>query len=103
MKSARISGGEDDDNFRTPGKLTSEHIALLDTDRLYFDLERFKAERGWHNLNITRSGIAALLVDATWYRLLIPESELTFDSYKKVVSFRQACVGRRILRNLGQR
>jgi hypothetical protein len=33
-------------------------VAFLDVDRLYFELERFKAERGWYNLNLTRAGIA---------------------------------------------
>jgi hypothetical protein len=64
--------------------LSPRHIAFLDLDRLYFELERFKAERGWYNLNITREGIAALLADTTWYRLLIPEQELAFDSFERV-------------------
>ncbi len=51
---------------------------------LYFDIERFKAERGWHNLNLTRAAVADLLADTTWYRLLIPESELVFDSFERV-------------------
>lgn len=65
-------------------KLSEDHVALLDVDRLYFDLERFKAERGWYNLNLTRNGILQLLADTTWYRLLIPEDELAFDSLDKV-------------------
>jgi hypothetical protein len=64
--------------------LTARHVAFLDLDRLYFELERFKAERGWYNLNITRAGIAALLADVTWYRVLIPEAELAFDSFERV-------------------
>ncbi len=64
--------------------LSARHIAFLDLDRLYFELERFKAERGWYNLNITRAGIVALLEDRTWYRLLIPEEELAFDSFERV-------------------
>lgn len=83
MKSVGVSGG-DDDGAPNQAWLTSRHVAFLDLDRLYFDLERFKAERGWHNLNLTRSGIADLLADTTWYRLLIPESELAFDSFEKV-------------------
>lgn len=83
MKSAGVSGG-DDDGAPNEAWLTSRHVAFLDLDRLYFDLERFKAERGWHNLNLTRSGIADLLSDITWYRLLIPDSELAFDSFEKV-------------------
>ena len=83
MKSLGLAGGEDE---RTPhsAHLTAAHVACLDLDRLFFDLERYKAERGWHNLNLTRTGIEQVLADTSWYRLLIPASELTFDSYDKV-------------------
>lgn len=83
MKSHGVWGG-DDDGAPNQALLMSRHVAFLDLDRLYFDLERFKAERGWHNLNLTRPGIAELLADTTWYRLLIPDSELAFDSFEKV-------------------
>jgi catechol 2,3-dioxygenase-like lactoylglutathione lyase family enzyme len=36
------------------------------------------------HLNLTRSGIENLLADTTWYRLLIPETELALDSFEKV-------------------
>ena len=64
--------------------LTSRHVAFLDIDRICFELERFKAERGWYNLNISRQGIEALLGDQSWYRLQIPAEELAGDSYRKV-------------------
>jgi len=83
MKSVGVSGG-DDDGMPNQAYLTPRHVAFLDLERLHFDLERFKAERGWHNLNLTRSGIADLLADTTWYRLLIPDSELVCDAYEKV-------------------
>jgi hypothetical protein len=83
MKSVGAAGG-DDEGAPNQAWLTSRHVAFLDLDRLYFDLERFKAERGWHNLNLTRTGIATLLADTTWYRLLLPDSELAFDSFEKV-------------------
>jgi hypothetical protein len=69
--------------------LRSSHIAFLDIDRLYTDLEAFKAERNWYNLNITRTGIRELLLDMSWYRLLIPEHELVPDSFRKVESWYQ--------------
>jgi hypothetical protein len=83
MKSDGVSGSEDE-GAPNEAHLTKQHIAFLDLDQLYFDLERFKAERGWHNLNLPRSGIAALLMDTSWYRLLIPASELAFDAFEKV-------------------
>lgn len=83
MKSGGVVGGDAD---ATPNEthLTARHVAFLDLDRLYFELERFKAERGWYNLNVTRRGIEALLADQSWYRLQIPAEELKFDNYEKV-------------------
>ena len=83
MKSGGVSGG-DADAAPNETHLTSRHVAFLDLDRLYFELERFKAERGWYNLNIPIRGIEALLGDQTWYTLQIPAEELAFDSYFRV-------------------
>ena len=65
-------------------KLEEVHTAFLDLDRLYFELERFKSERGWHNLSVSRTAIRELLEDGGWYRLLIPKSQMAADSFDKV-------------------
>ena len=83
MKSGGLVGG-DADAAPNETHLTARHVAFLDLDRLYFDLERFKAERGWYNLNLKWKAIEALLADQSWYRLQIPAEELTGDSYEKV-------------------
>ncbi len=83
MKSGGLAGG-DGEAAPNQAHLTAEHIAFLDLDRLYFELERFKAERGWYNLNLTRARIEELLADQSWYQLLIPAEELAFDSFERV-------------------
>jgi len=83
MKSRGVLGG-DGETTRNQTHLTALHVAFLDLDRLYFDVERFKAERGWYNLNIVRGELEGLLVDQSWYQLLIPAEELAFDSFDKV-------------------
>ena len=83
MKSSGVVGG-DAEAAPNQTHLTARHIAFLDLDRLYFELERFKAERGWYNLNLTREAIEPLLLDQSWYQLLIPAEELAFDSFEKV-------------------
>lgn len=83
MRSSGLAGG-DLEAVPNQAHLSACHVAFLDVDALYFDLERFKAERGWHNLNLTRAGIAGLLADQAWYRLLIPAEELAFDSFERV-------------------
>jgi hypothetical protein len=83
MKSHGVAGG---DQVATPNQthLSKNHVAFLNLDHLYFELERYKAERGWYNLNLTRSGIGELLADQSWYRLLIPAQEMAFDRYERV-------------------
>ena len=83
MKSRGVVGG-DMEGAPNQTHLTIKHIAFLDIDRMYFELERFKAERGWYNLNVTREGIQPLLTDQSWYQLLIPAEELAIDSFEKV-------------------
>ena len=83
MKSGGLAGDEVD-TAPNEAHLASRHVAFCDLDRLYFELERFKAERGWYNLNLSRKGIKVLLNDQSWYRLQIPREELVGDSYEKV-------------------
>lgn len=83
MKSRGLQGG-DLETAPNHAHLSANHVAFLDVDALYFELEHFKAERGWYNLNLTRQGIAELLADQSWYRLLIPEEELGFESFERV-------------------
>lgn len=91
MKSTGVVGG-DSDGAPNQAHLREGHIAFLNLDRLFFELERFKAERGWHNLNLSRDGIRALLLDPTWYSVLIPEPELAFDSFEKVRTWQEVAL-----------
>lgn len=58
--------------------LSEANIAFMDMDALWFELQKFKNERSWHNLTLTRDAIPALLADGSWYKLFIPEEELQF-------------------------
>jgi superfamily II DNA or RNA helicase len=83
LKSGGLVGGAGE-SARNETHMRAGHMAFLDLERLYFELERFKAERGWYNLNLSRAAIASLLADQSWYRLQIPADELAFDSFEKV-------------------
>ena len=83
MKSEELTGN-DTDAIPKEEYLDAHHLAFLDYDYLYFELERFRQEREWHNLNITRASIETLLHDKSWYRLRIPPEEMIADSYQRV-------------------
>ena len=80
---------EVDETALNESYLTAHHCAFLDLERLYFELERFKAERGWFNFNVTRQGIKDLLTDHSWYRLQIPMAALSFDTFDKVAVWQE--------------
>ena len=76
---------------RTPekGQLGPQHLSLLNYDALFFDLEQYKRERTWHNLNITKDGIRRLLADPTWYTLYIPPARMQPSGYENVLLWQQ--------------
>ena len=66
--------------------LRPEHLAFLDYDAIYSELQRYKTEKARHNVNITRQDLRDLLKNNQWYKLLIPEDELvvrSFEDYKR--------------------
>jgi superfamily II DNA or RNA helicase len=69
--------------------LREQHLALLDYDTLFFELERFKRERSWYNLNITKDGIKNLLENPNWYTLYLPETRLDPISFDGVLLLQQ--------------
>jgi superfamily II DNA or RNA helicase len=54
--------------------LTPEHRAFLDFDELYFEVEAFKRDKSWHNLNASPAGIRQLLETNGWYDLRLPKT-----------------------------
>ncbi len=72
--------------------LHEEQRALLDYDYLYFELERFKRERAWHNINISKAGIQALLADQSWYHLYLPEGRLRPSNYEGILMLQQVAL-----------
>lgn len=65
------------------------HLALLNIDALFFELEQFKRERTWHNLNISKAGIEKLLRRNDWYLLYLPQARMNPDSFDGVLLLQQ--------------
>jgi hypothetical protein len=66
------------------GKLGVEQLAFLDWDAIFFALEQHKAERAWHNLNVSRAAARGLLERSDWYTLFLPEDQLAVGDFSRV-------------------
>lgn len=64
------------------GQLEAKHLAFLDFDRLYFEVQNFKAEKGWFNLCLHQEAIRQLFETPDWYTLYIDQSELEIRSFE---------------------
>ena len=66
-------------------KLTQKHTAFLNFDELFFEAQKFKNERSWYNLSITKEIIIKLFDSSEWYTLFIPPEEMEFE---KTIGFK---------------
>jgi hypothetical protein len=65
--------------------LGQKHLAFLNFDAIFLALQQLKAERGWHNLALTREMPRALLQPGNdWYTLYVPQDVMQADSFEKV-------------------
>jgi hypothetical protein len=69
---------------KNSAKFSEKHIGFIDFDALYFDLQRFKNERSWFNLNLSKQAIKKILNDNTWYEILIPPEQLEIDDFSRI-------------------
>lgn len=63
------------------GILEEKHLAFINVEEIFFEMQHYKNIKGWHNLNITIKDIEDLLYNPSWYILLIPEKELEFTDF----------------------
>jgi hypothetical protein len=81
---AADDGLEERKATKNEGKLTSAHLAFLNIDAIYFELQQLKSEKGWYNLSLSRGKVAELLYDQSWYTLYVPPELLEFDDFEQV-------------------
>jgi len=68
---------------------TPDHLAFLDVEGLYFDLQMFKSERAWYNLNLSMDRIPGLLTDNSWYVLHIPQEGMEARSFEQAYRWQE--------------
>ncbi len=83
MASARGQGALLDTQ-RNEARLTEQHLAFLDWDTIYFEMQLFKNERAWFNLNLSPEKMRGILLEPDWYSLYIPQDVLEFRSFDQV-------------------
>lgn len=72
--------------------LKNTHLAFINWDQVWFELQRYKNEKAWYNLSIDWDVLPAIMKDDSWYQLAIPEDELIPDSFKKTMRWQEVVI-----------
>ncbi len=80
------------DEALNEGVLSTQHLAFLDFDAIYFELAQYKNEKAWYNLQLDRRLIADLLADPGWYRLYIPPELLEVRDFKRIQMWQEIAI-----------
>ncbi len=87
--------GEDVEQDAEPNveHLREQHLSFMNFDRIYFEMQKFKNERAWYNLNLSKDRIHDILADNSWYQILIPSDEFQISTYDKVFRWEEIAIG----------
>ena len=66
------------------GKLKEKHLAFIDFDSIYFELEQFKNEKARYNIQINRTTLKDIISKTDWYILYIPEYSLEVKDFERI-------------------
>jgi hypothetical protein len=64
--------------------LESQHIALNDWNKVYFEIQNFKANKGFSNLVIELTELKSIIQSKVWYRVFIPEDKMDFSTLRNL-------------------
>jgi hypothetical protein len=64
--------------------LENQHLALVDWTKVYFEIQNFKASKGFPNLEIELDQLKEIINSNSWYRVYIPQDKMDFGTLKNL-------------------
>ncbi len=68
------------------------HLAFLDYEKMYSELQQYKQEKARHNVHIMRNDLKELLQNTQWYKILIPQTEFMIHQFEDYERFERIAV-----------
>ncbi|MFZ5945055.1 MAG: DEAD/DEAH box helicase family protein [Bacillota bacterium] len=72
--------------------LQPQHLAFLNLDMLYIELQRYKNEKAYYNISIEKTVLPEILNISGWYTLFIPKALVEMDSFEKIGRINDICI-----------
>lgn len=73
-------------------KFTNLHLNLLDYEKIFFELQKYKINKKYYNMSLEKKDIITLFKNSNWYKILIPEEDMKIESIKEIEKFNKIAV-----------
>lgn len=86
MQSSEAQGGTRTTD-KTEGKISQIILNFIDWQRIYFDLQDYKAQKTWYNINLDIDKIKSIFAKDDWYKLYIPPASFKITEFSDYYRF----------------
>jgi hypothetical protein len=73
-------------------KLKEHNLAFVDWDKVYFEIQKYKNERSWYNLAVSKENLISIMKNDDWYEISIPEADLEVTSFHRVFMWEEIVI-----------
>ncbi|MGO2357212.1 DEAD/DEAH box helicase family protein [Mesonia sp.] len=77
---------------KNQGYLSELHLAFLDWNKVFFEIQRFKFEKHWYNLSLNQETLKDIIYSRSWYNLFIPSAELEMRSFSQTLIWEELAI-----------
>lgn len=69
---------------KNKGFLSEAHISVINWNKLYLEIQNFKADKSYFNLELSLVELRSIMSNISWYNLYITPQKLEFSTYNNV-------------------
>lgn len=92
IKESAFAGSSSAPSSHNEGVIEAKHLAFVNWDEVYFEMQKFKNERTWYNISLKKERLQEILSTNDWYDLFIPEDELELNDFNKVFTIQEIII-----------
>lgn len=72
--------------------LEKQHLALIDWTRVYFEIQNFKASKGYSNIKIELTELKKIIQSNAWYFIYIPKDKMEYSTLKNLQVWQELAI-----------
>lgn len=92
MLSSKKSNSNINEDKQFGIKLKDHNLAFINWDKVFFQIQKYKNERSWYNLAVSKECLIQIIQNNEWYEISIPEKDLEISSFHRVFMWEEIVI-----------